>query len=409
MKSDHSKYNDLLDDAAHAIAADQRDCAADCIETVLAEVKSLPDAWLVKAWTANSLDEAADALNQALAVDGKNEVAVAGLKWIEGLREFATNQLLAKRQAEEEARQKAAAEAKRQAEEEARQKAAAEAKRQTEEEARQKAAAEAKRQAEEEARQKAAAEAKRQAEEEARQKAAAEAKRQAEEEARQKAAAEAKRQAEEERQLKLAAEQELQAELAQQAELESQSNRLEAEATTQNREAADTPDACQTEAELKESLQTLVQEIQDEIGEGGDLDKPVSSVSQSHTKKQIILAVDDSPTIRKLLSLTLTSEGYEVITAADGIEALNVLSECVPDMILTDINMPKLNGYKLCKFVKKHARTQSIPVVMLSGKDGVFDKMRGKMNGCDDFMTKPFESSELVAKVRDTLSRVVSQ
>ena len=63
--------------------------------------------------------------------------------------------------------------------------------------------------------------------------------------------------------------------------------------------------------------------------------------------------------------------------------------------------MPKLNGYKLCNFVKKHERTQHIPVVMLSGKDGPFDKMRGKMNGCDDFIVKPFESADLVNKVRE--------
>ena len=125
-------------------------------------------------------------------------------------------------------------------------------------------------------------------------------------------------------------------------------------------------------------------------------------------KKPLILAVDDSPTVRKLVALTLSSQGFEVITAADGIEALTILSEQLPDLILSDINMPKLNGYKLCKFVKKHERTQSIPVVMLSGKDGVFDKMRGKMNGCNDFIAKPFESAELVAKVRQNLHAVNS-
>ena len=97
-----------------------------------------------------------------------------------------------------------------------------------------------------------------------------------------------------------------------------------------------------------------------------------------------------------------------MVTACDGIEALSILAERLPDLILSDINMPKLGGYKLCKFVKKHERTKSIPVVMLSGKDGVFDKMRGKLNGCDDFLGKPFESAELLLKVRQNLAAVRS-
>ena len=72
----------------------------------------------------------------------------------------------------------------------------------------------------------------------------------------------------------------------------------------------------------------------------------------------------------------------------------------MPDIILSDVNMPRLDGYKLCRFVKKHERTKHIPVVMLSGKDGVFDKLRGKMFGCGDYITKPFDSADLVEKVR---------
>ena len=98
--------------------------------------------------------------------------------------------------------------------------------------------------------------------------------------------------------------------------------------------------------------------------------------------------------------MTLEREGFEVITAADGLEALQLLSEHMPDIILSDVNMPRLDGYKLCRFVKKHDRTKHIPVVMLSGKDGVFDKLRGKMFGCGDYITKPFETADLVEKVR---------
>lgn len=113
-----------------------------------------------------------------------------------------------------------------------------------------------------------------------------------------------------------------------------------------------------------------------------------------------MLAVDDSPTIRKLVGLTLEREGFEVITACDGLEAVQLLSEHMPDIILSDVNMPRLDGYKLCRFVKKCDRTKHIPVIMLSGKDGVFDKLKGKMFGCGDYVTKPFESAELIEKVR---------
>ena len=126
------------------------------------------------------------------------------------------------------------------------------------------------------------------------------------------------------------------------------------------------------------------------------------------TSKPVILAVDDSPTIRKLISLALTQHGFEVVTAEDGIQALSIIAERLPDLILSDINMPKLGGYQLCKFVKKHDRTKDIPVIMLSGKDGVFDKMRGKLSGCNAFIGKPFESKELVEIVRANLNAVRS-
>jgi CheY-like chemotaxis protein len=134
-----------------------------------------------------------------------------------------------------------------------------------------------------------------------------------------------------------------------------------------------------------------------------DSPEPSCNLTESVSRKLIVLAVDDSPTVRKLVSLTLKREGFEVITADDGVEALQVLGETLPDIILTDINMPKLGGYKLCKFIKKHDRTKSIPVIMLSGKDGVFDKMRGKINGADDYMVKPFKTDELIAKVNQFL------
>ena len=120
--------------------------------------------------------------------------------------------------------------------------------------------------------------------------------------------------------------------------------------------------------------------------------------------KPVVMIVDDSRTVRKLVQITLTRTGYDVMEAEDGVEALNAIAARRPDLILSDINMPKLDGYQLCKLVKKHDRTKDIPVVMLSGKDGVFDKLRGTMAGSDDFISKPFESDDLCRKVAQYLS-----
>ncbi len=121
-----------------------------------------------------------------------------------------------------------------------------------------------------------------------------------------------------------------------------------------------------------------------------------------------ILAIDDSPTVRSLVSITLQKCGYHVVTATDGVDALDRLKSCTPALILMDVNMPRLNGYQLCKLLKKHKDMRTIPVIMLSGKDGVFDKLRGNMCGCDDYITKPFESADLVRKVSAFLTGVMA-
>ena len=127
---------------------------------------------------------------------------------------------------------------------------------------------------------------------------------------------------------------------------------------------------------------------------GSDGEEPQDSGSQT------MLVVDDSPTVRKLVSLTLEGQGYGVRTAENGVEAMKSLAEFTPNLILLDVKMPRMDGYKLCKMIKSHARTRAIPVVMLSGRDGVFDKLRGKMVGCDAYITKPFEPEDLLTCVR---------
>ena len=139
------------------------------------------------------------------------------------------------------------------------------------------------------------------------------------------------------------------------------------------------------------------------------VDQPVAQTptapayDDSQPRSAVVMIVDDSPTIRKLVSMTLSRNGFEVIAAKDGVDALKLLTQQRPDIILTDINMPRLGGYKLCRFVKKQPKTKSIPVLMLSGKDGVFDKMKGKMAGASGHITKPFESADLVHQVRQQL------
>ena len=124
--------------------------------------------------------------------------------------------------------------------------------------------------------------------------------------------------------------------------------------------------------------------------------------------RPLVMVVDDSPTVRKLVSLTLERRGYRVISAFDGVAAIKELGTCRPDLILLDINMPRLDGYRLCKLIKKHEATQSIPVVMLSGKDGMFDKLRGRLVGCSDYITKPFEADALTHKVAKYLAVATS-
>ncbi len=109
-----------------------------------------------------------------------------------------------------------------------------------------------------------------------------------------------------------------------------------------------------------------------------------------------ILVVDDSPTIRKLVSMTLEKYGHRVLTAGNGLDAVNKLKEVVPDLILSDITMPHMDGYQLCKAIRGNAVTKKVPVIMLSGKDGIFDKLRGRMVGATAYITKPFDAESLL-------------
>jgi twitching motility two-component system response regulator PilG len=119
----------------------------------------------------------------------------------------------------------------------------------------------------------------------------------------------------------------------------------------------------------------------------------------------VVLVVDDSPTVRKLVTITLEKRDYRVIPAGDGLEALAKISDGLPDLILLDITMPRMDGYQLCKIIKSNPGTKHVPVVMLSGKDGFFDKVRGRMAGSTEYITKPFKPDALVETVEKHIAR----
>ena len=112
-----------------------------------------------------------------------------------------------------------------------------------------------------------------------------------------------------------------------------------------------------------------------------------------------ILVVDDSSTIRRSAESMLKSEGYDVVTAENGFEALSMVARHNPDLIFVDIMMPRLDGYQTCAIIKNNAQYRSTPVVMLTSKDGLFDQARGRVVGSDLYLTKPFTKEELLAAV----------
>ncbi|MDO9205356.1 MAG: response regulator [Methylotenera sp.] len=112
------------------------------------------------------------------------------------------------------------------------------------------------------------------------------------------------------------------------------------------------------------------------------------------------MVIDDSNTIRRSAEIFLKSSGCEVILAEDGFDALAKISNEHPDIIFVDIMMPRLDGYQTCSLIKRNARYKSTPVIMLSSKDGLFDRARGRMVGSDQYLTKPFTQETLIDAVQ---------
>jgi twitching motility two-component system response regulator PilG len=109
-----------------------------------------------------------------------------------------------------------------------------------------------------------------------------------------------------------------------------------------------------------------------------------------------VLVVDDSNTIRRSAEIFLRQGGFEVLLAEDGFDALSKIHDHQPDLVFCDILMPRLDGYQTCAIIKRNARFSTLPVVMLSSKDSLFDKARGRMVGSQQYLTKPFTKDQLL-------------
>ena len=133
------------------------------------------------------------------------------------------------------------------------------------------------------------------------------------------------------------------------------------------------------------------------------IQKKIVSQNQEQTHPKtlpIIACIDDSKTVQKQVQMTLQPVGYQVISVLDATNALRELSRNMPVLILMDINMPDINGYDLCSMLKRSQKFQNVPIIMLTGRDGIIDRMRAKLVGADKYLTKPFEPQELINMVR---------
>lgn len=119
-----------------------------------------------------------------------------------------------------------------------------------------------------------------------------------------------------------------------------------------------------------------------------------------------VMVIDDSKTIRRTAESLLKKAGCEVLTAVDGFEALAIIADSRPDVIFVDIMMPRLDGYQTCALIKNNTEFKQTPVIMLSSKDGLFDRARGRIVGSEQYLTKPFTKNELLDAIRRYASKV---
>jgi len=131
---------------------------------------------------------------------------------------------------------------------------------------------------------------------------------------------------------------------------------------------------------------------------------PVSTSASRGLSGLKILVVDDSKTIRRTAETLLSKEGCQVFTAIDGFDALSKIADHQPDLIFVDIMMPRLDGYETCSLIKHNKMFRETPVIMLSSKDGLFDRARGRIVGSEQYLTKPFTKDELLGAISNQIN-----
>lgn len=139
----------------------------------------------------------------------------------------------------------------------------------------------------------------------------------------------------------------------------------------------------------------------------------VSDESQQSTNQNMplqlnvkVMVIDDSKTIRRSAETLLKKVGCDVVTATDGFEALAKITEHNPDIIFVDIMMPRLDGYQTCALIKNNQTFKSTPVIMLSSKDSIFDRARGRIVGSEEYLTKPFSKEDLIGAITSHVTNV---
>ena len=141
--------------------------------------------------------------------------------------------------------------------------------------------------------------------------------------------------------------------------------------------------------------------VRQAMGFGGNTVSTTQSRSLNGLK---VLVIDDSKTIRRTAETLLSKEGCQVYTAIDGFDALSKIADHQPDLIFVDIMMPRLDGYETCSLIKHNKMYRETPVIMLSSKDGLFDRARGRIVGSEQYLTKPFTKDELLGAISNQIN-----
>ena len=140
-----------------------------------------------------------------------------------------------------------------------------------------------------------------------------------------------------------------------------------------------------------------------------ELSKPIHNLQDGITasvqQPKKILVVEDSGMARKLVVNTLVTVGYSIFEAVDGEEAVSMVDEVEPDLVLLDLILPKLDGYEVLDIIRKDEKHKNLPVIALTSRDALFDKLKGKMRGTDEYLTKPVDPEELIEQVKKHLAR----